>query len=72
MARFYREDPWGSYRDNIHAGIIASMIANAFRSKKGKAITYEDFMLIDRSEHRKKKTSEFLGWLGAVAHKKKK
>ena len=71
MARFYSEDPWGSRRDNIHAGLVASTIANAFRSKKGKAITYQDFMLVDRSDYRKKKTSEFLGWLGKVAQNKK-
>jgi hypothetical protein len=69
--RFWAREPWGAYRDNIHAGLIASTLANAFRGKGGKAITYQDFMLVDRADHKQKKTKEFLGWLGKVAQKKK-
>ena len=72
MARLYREDPWGPYRDNIHAGLIASTIANAFRGKGSKTASYQDFMLVDRSEYNKKKSKEFIGWLKKVAKPKKK
>jgi hypothetical protein len=70
--RFWAIEPWGPYRDNIHAGIVASLIANAFRGKGIKAVSYQDFMLVDRGEHRNKKTTQFLGWLKAVAKPKKK
>ena len=72
MLRYYAKDPWGSRRDNIHAGLIASTIANAFRGKGGKAMTYQDFMLIDRKEHAQKQTAKTLSWFKAVAKKKKK
>ena len=68
--RFWAREPWGAHRDNIHAGLIASTLANAFRGKGSKAITYQDFMLVDRSEHKQKKTKEFLSWINRVAKKK--
>jgi hypothetical protein len=72
MLRFYRQEPWGSERDNIHAGLIASTFANAFRGKGQKAVTFQDFMLTDRETHRKRETQKTLSWFKAVAKKKKK
>lgn len=41
--QFYTLDPWGTQRDDLQAGIIASTIANA-NSSKGKAFQPMDFM----------------------------
>jgi len=68
---FWKMDPWGSYRDNIHAGLIAATLANIHRSKNSRAITHEDFMLVDHSDYQKKKTRETLTWMKAVAKRKK-
>lgn len=68
---FYAKDPWGPGRDNFHAALICSLIANALRGKGKKPISYQEFMLTDRDQHRRKKSSEFLGWLKAVAKPKK-
>ena len=67
--KYWQMEPWGSYRDNIHAGLIASTLANAFMSK-GKRVNYQDFMLVDRREHAKKKTTEFITWMKSVGKKK--
>ncbi len=42
---FYRLDPFGGYRQDVHAGIIASTIANVNRSRKTKAFKVEDFVV---------------------------
>lgn len=41
--QYYALDPWGSQRDDLQAGIIASTIANA-NSGKGRAFQPIDFM----------------------------
>lgn len=71
-AKFWQMEPWGPHRDNIHTGILASLIVNALRKRSSKAVTYQDFMLVDREQHRKRKTDETLSWFKAVAKKKKK
>jgi len=43
----YGRDPWGTWRDNAHAALICSLIANAFRDSKARPVTYEDFMFLD-------------------------
>ena len=40
---YYTLDPWGTQRDDLQAGIIASTIANA-NSGKGRAFQPIDFM----------------------------
>jgi hypothetical protein len=71
-SKFWAMEPWGSYRDNIHTGLLASLIVNALRKKGTKPISYQEFMLVDRDEHRKKQTAKTLNWLKSVAKPKKK
>ena len=51
----YRRDPWGTWRDNSHAALIASVVANAFRGKDARAFTVDDFMLLDPETAAKQK-----------------
>ncbi len=51
----YRRDPWGTWRDNAHSALLASLIANAFRGKDVRPTTYEDFMLLDPEIAEKRK-----------------
>lgn len=51
----YRRDPWGTWRDNAHAAMLASLAANAFRGKDTRAFTYEDFMILDPEIAEKRK-----------------
>jgi len=67
---FWSTDPWGSYRDNIHAGLIAATLANIHRKKSAPAVSFTDFMLTDSDSHRKKKTNETIAWMRAVAKRR--
>lgn len=29
MHRYWQEEPWGAYRDNLHTGMIAAAVVNA-------------------------------------------
>lgn len=43
----YRRDPWGTWRDNTHAAMIANILANAHRGKDTRPFSIDDFMLLD-------------------------
>ena len=55
---YYRMEPFGQERDNLHAGIIASVFANANRKKGKKAFEIKDFML--QFTRKEKKTDQQL------------
>ena len=38
-------EPFGPLRDNLHAGMVAATMANAWRDKKHKAVKPTDFLL---------------------------
>lgn len=43
--RYWNEEPWGPWRDNAHAGVIASVLANIHRKKGAPAFKYDQFLL---------------------------
>jgi Protein of unknown function (DUF4035) len=47
-AAYWQVEPWGPWRDNVHAGLIASVVANVNRRSGSRAFSYVDFMLADR------------------------
>lgn len=67
---FYSLEPWGSYRDNLHAGIIAATIGNINRRKKGKPLTPSDFVLRTKDEKRNTETAKSLNFLRAIGVKR--
>jgi hypothetical protein len=78
MALLYRQDPWGAWRDNVHIGMLCAMVFNALRGKDTKAVTFEDFMLLDKvTAEEKQQTKKIernrmaLDWMSAVAKPKK-
>lgn len=68
--QYWRQEPWGAMRDNIHAGLIASTIANANRKKNAKPFSYQDFLIIDREEQAARQTAQTMAWLKALAKRK--
>ncbi len=83
MAEFIaldRIDPWGEWRADLRAGIVASTLANVNRGKKTKAYTAKDFMPFwqiesehQRMENRPKGkalSNKVRGIFGAMAQKK--
>lgn len=68
---YYRLEPFGQERDNLHAGMIASILANVYRKKGAKNFTVDDFMVRDREAQREKSTLGFLAGLKRLAKPKK-
>lgn len=68
---YWGEEPWGAYRDNVHAGLIAAACLAPYQ-KPGSKVTYEDFMLKSAEKRRADDTSQSLDWLMAVAKKVQK
>lgn len=64
-------EPFGSERDNIHAGIIASTLANIHGGSK-KTWSAKDFMVIDPITRRTQSTTQFVAGLKALAKPKSK
>lgn len=71
MEQFYGEEPWGSYRDNIHAAIIASTMRNIFRKKGSRPVDWQTFMLVDKAEHKRSNLASFVSWMRAMAKPRK-
>lgn len=63
---YWKMEPWGAYRDNIHAGLICSVLANIHRRKGAAEITYEDFMLKDKAEYKRAETVRALAWFRSM------
>lgn len=61
---FYSIQPFGVRRDNLHAAIIASTIANCHSKKR---FTTSDFMIKDEVEESRTKTMKFCEGLRALA-----
>lgn len=64
---FYQMEPFGTERDNIHTGIIASLIYNANRGKRNTPMSPDDFMIRDIVEKKQKETAQFLSGLRSLA-----
>lgn len=68
--QFWHAEPWGSWRDNIHAAIIARASLLPY-VKKGKAIELDEFMVMHPDERnsraRRKANSELIGMLRSMA-----
>lgn len=66
----YRRDPWGTMRDNLHAGLIASSIVNVHRSKSSRAAKASDFLLVDSETARATDRTRSLAFLRSLAKPK--
>lgn len=64
---YNRLNPFGAQRDNMHAGIVASTIANVHRKHGSKSLNPSDFMIIDSVTANKNKQQDFINFLDAVA-----
>jgi hypothetical protein len=66
---YWSEEPWGSWRDNMHAGLIAAACLGPWI--KGQKVTFQDFMLKSREQKAAEDTQQSLDWLMAVGKKVK-
>lgn len=44
LLRYWQQEPWGPWRDNLHAAVIAAEVRRP-HLKKGKKVQLDDFML---------------------------
>jgi len=68
----YRRDPWGTWRDNMHAASVCTVVANVF--SRSRTFTCEDFMYVDpetaekrRQERQKTANANLVKILSAMA-----
>lgn len=68
---YFRSEPFGPVRDNLHSGTIAAMLFNAHRGKQQKPMTAADFLLMsdrDRMAQRTKKTVDTMRAIAKAAN----
>ena len=63
---YYKIEPFGSWRDNYHAALVAQLIAKAF-SGKGANIKLSDFMFVDPVTARQNRDAAALASFEAAA-----
>jgi hypothetical protein len=49
---YERLEPFGAQRDNFHAAMIATILANAHRDRKRPPVKMADFMYVDEETSR--------------------
>lgn len=66
---YWEEEPWGPWRDNLHAGLIAATVANSGPRKLRRISQPKDFMLTQVHKRREKGRRALLSALRAMAKK---
>lgn len=69
---FYKSEPFGPVRDNLHAGIVTSMIYNASRRKGARPMSAADFLLMSERERMERNTKKTLSAVRVLAQTKRK
>ena len=67
---FYALHPFGSERDNLHTAMLASLFANAHRSKEQQPFGVEDFMLRTAEERERQNASQLMSFMLQMSGKK--
>lgn len=69
MEHFYAEEPWGSWRDNAHAGMIVSAINQIWSRRK--KIEFKPFMLGNETAAKRENLGGFVAWMRSMAKPRK-
>lgn len=69
---YFRANPFGPVRDNLHAGMVTAMLYNANRGKGKPALSAEDFILLSDEERMERNSRRALAGLKARAVPKKR
>ena len=67
--KYWQVEPWGPWRDNMHAAIIARELRRP-QVKPGTRVTHEEFMLRDPLERKRQGNLNLLAFLRSVAKRK--
>jgi hypothetical protein len=64
--KYWAAEPWGPYRDNVHAAIIAREVRRP-QLRKGAKLELDDFMVVNPRERQREATANFLNMLRLIA-----
>lgn len=65
--KYWAAEPWGPYRDNLHAAIVAREVRRPQLAKGARKPEIDDFMVSDPRERKRKATANFLNLLRVIA-----
>jgi hypothetical protein len=68
---YYLQEPWGAWRDNVHAGLIAAAVANFSTRKLKRPATFDDFLLKQKDDAKAANRGRLLGLFRMAGVKKK-
>lgn len=78
LARYWDAEPWGPWRDNMHAALIAREIRRPYLKDPTKPTPLSEFILRapeeiqqERADAQKDRVQQLFGFFGAVARKVK-
>jgi hypothetical protein len=63
---YWSVEPWGPWRDNLHAAIIAREVRRPY-TRRGVTLALEPFMLQAPEARAQAATDKFAAWLGVMA-----
>lgn len=64
--RYWIEEPWGPFRDNLHAAIVAREVRRP-QLRKGAKSELDEFMVINPQTRRAEATANMLNYLKLIA-----
>jgi hypothetical protein len=67
--RYWEEEPWGPYRDNLHAAMIAREVRRPYL-RKGAPNKLDDFMVVNPQRRKAEATGNLIDFLKLIATKK--
>lgn len=65
LLRYWQEEPWGAWRDNVHAAIIARQLVRLQNPRA--QVSLDDFMLIDPEKRRAANVDGLVAFFRAAA-----
>jgi hypothetical protein len=68
--KYWEAEPWGPFRDNIHAALIAQQVKFG-RVKPGTRVSLDDFMVVDPAKRQRRNKAGLLAMLRLVGQPKK-
>lgn len=72
LGLYWSVEPWGPWRDNVHAGQIITAIYEASLKKLRRPPSWKDFMLRPREEKQAENRGSLLSALRMMARRKPK
>jgi hypothetical protein len=69
-AKYWSEEPWGAYRDNLHAALIVSELLKP-HLERGAKLSLLDFMFEHPEDRKKRSRAKLLTTLNALAKPEK-